>query len=242
MIACDCCIRGDAMSFDLAVWFEEASRLTLRSALEKYERLCDGDDADIVPSERVAAFHRAVTAVYPEITSTRDVDLDACPWQSAMDLSPGHVIMAITWSRADEVGSVVRALASEHGLVCFDPQAGVVHAPRAGSSRRLLWQCCDGTALIRMDVESVVHELDRLSTRNWFAILDESDDRYVQVGCGRRADVPDGQFAVEYRDGSPERHFRHETASLDIVKDVFRGFAADSCGWFDRLTWERTPF
>jgi hypothetical protein len=51
--------------------------------------------------------------------------------------------------------------------------------------------------------------------------------------------VSDGQFAVEYRDGGPERHFRHVTASLGVVKSVFLGFAGSDDGWYDRLTWQR---
>lgn len=230
---------GDTVSFDLAVWFEAASSLTPEAAEEKYARLCDEDLAGVVPSDRVSAFYRALTATYPEIDTVPDEDIDAGPWTAALDVSPGHVIMSITWSRAEEVGSAVRKLAREHGLVCFDPQDRVVHAPGAESPRRLHWQCCDGTAVIRPDVASIEHELDRLSERNWYAVLEDDDERYVQVGLGRNAGVSDGQFAVEYRDGGPERHFRHVTTSLDVVKSVFLGFAGNDDGWRDRLVWQR---
>lgn len=227
------------MSFDLAVWFETASSLAPAAAQEKYLRLCGEDLAGIVPSERVSAFYKALTATYPEIYTMPDEEIDACPWTAAMDMSPGHVIMPIAWSRAEEISSAVRTLAREHGLVCFDPQAGVVHAPGAESPRRLHWQCCDGTALVRPDVASIEHELDRLSERNWYAVLEDEDERYVQVGLGGRAGVPDGQFAVEYRDGAPERHFRHVTASLGIVKTAFLGFTRNDNTWRDQLTWQR---
>jgi hypothetical protein len=214
--------------------------LTPEAAEEKYARLCREDLAGVVPSERVSAFCGALTARYPEIDTLRDEHVDACPWTAAMDVSPGHVIMPIAWSQAEEIGSTVRTLAREHGLVCFDPQARVVHAPGAESPRRLHWQSCDGTALIRPDAAKIRHELDRLSELNWYAILEDGDDRYVQVGLGRNAGVSDGRFAVEYRDGTPERHFRHVTDSLGIVKSVFVGFTGyDGDGWHDRLTWQR---
>jgi hypothetical protein len=99
------------VSFDLAVWFEAASSLAPEAAGEKYGRLCGEDLAGVVPSERVSAFYGALTATYPEIDTVRDEDIDACPWIAAMDVSPGHVIMPIAWSRAEEIGSAVRTLA-----------------------------------------------------------------------------------------------------------------------------------
>ncbi|WP_328603411.1 hypothetical protein OG943_25355 [Amycolatopsis sp. NBC_00345] len=230
------------MSFDLAVWFEATLSLTPEAAEKKYIRLCDEDLADVVPSERVSAFYGALTAMHPEIGTVPDEDLDACPWTAPMDVSPGHVIMPITGARAEEIGSAVRTLARQHGLVCFDPQAGVVHTPDAGSPRQLHWQCCDGTTLARPEVASIERELDRLSERNWYAVLEDEDARYVQVGLGRNAGVSGGGFAVEYRDGTPDRHFRHMTASLDIVKSVFLGFTGNDNDWYDRLAWQRVQF
>jgi hypothetical protein len=121
------------MSFDLAVWFEADSSLAPEAAEEKYARLCEEDFAGLIPSEHVSAFYRALTAKYPELIAVPDEDLEACPWTAGLEVSPGHVIMPIAWPRAGEVGSVVRALAREHGLVCFDPQARAVHAPGTDS-------------------------------------------------------------------------------------------------------------
>ncbi|SEP48896.1 hypothetical protein [Amycolatopsis saalfeldensis] len=120
----------DTMSFDLAVWFEPDSSPAPEAAEEKYARLCEEDFTGLVPSEHVAAFYQALTAKYPELTALAPEDFETCPWNGGLEVSPGHVLMPIAWPRAEEVGSVVRALAREHGLVCFDPQARAVHAAK----------------------------------------------------------------------------------------------------------------
>ena len=57
--------------------------------------------------------------------------LDECPWSIAFDLSEGHVLMPMVWSKADETSKIIVDLAKKHGLVCFDPQSTqIITAPR----------------------------------------------------------------------------------------------------------------
>ena len=55
--------------------------------------------------------------------------LGSCPWACSLDITGDHVIMAIQPGQCERVVPQVLALAAQHGLVCFDPQAGKVHLP-----------------------------------------------------------------------------------------------------------------
>jgi len=79
-----------------------------------------------------------LTAKHPEIDTVPDDridDHDYCPWSCALDRSPGHVIMACVWSKAEYVDGFVRAMARKHGLAVFDPQAGTISYPEASGEK-----------------------------------------------------------------------------------------------------------
>jgi hypothetical protein len=56
-------------------------------------------------------------------------ELDACPWACGLDVGGGHVLMAIRPEMSEKVVPLVRVLAAQYELICFDPQAGKVHLP-----------------------------------------------------------------------------------------------------------------
>jgi hypothetical protein len=63
---------------------------------------------------------------------------------------------------------------------------------------------------------------------------------FVQVGIGQQAGgVPSGQFALEYREGGSDRHYRTLVASLDDVVTVFEGFAAGDQVWKNAFAWNQ---
>jgi hypothetical protein len=47
-----------------------------------------------------------------------------------------------------------------------------------------------------------------------------------------------GKFAVEYRHGGPDRHFRCVVDTIDDVVRVFVAFASGSDHWKTLLLWE----
>jgi hypothetical protein len=88
--------------------------------------------------------------------------------------------------------------------------------------------------------EDITGMLRRLSERNWYAILEKEPDSgwYVQVGTGPGAgSLPAGKFAVEHRDGSPDRHFRCIVDDIADVIQVFSGFASGQDAWKTALPW-----
>lgn len=82
--------------------------------------------------------------------------------------------------------------------------------------------------------------LDRLGPGNQYLIVDRLDapDRqhYMQV---YRED--DGTFAIEYRDGAPDRHFETVTGDLREVRDALAGWASGATGWRKTLNWRPWP-
>ncbi|MDX3772338.1 MULTISPECIES: hypothetical protein [unclassified Streptomyces] len=221
------------MSFDLAVWFEQ-TRPSRVEAVQKHRRMCEGGSGVAVGHLAVAMFHGALVAEFPEVPHP------VSPWSAGLDVSEESVLMPMAWGRVAEVAPRVVELAGEHGLVCFDPQAGVVHVPpglRGPDALQL--QSCVGLQVEDPDPETVERAVRRLSAENWFVILEGSPDRYVQVGTGSRAGVASGGFGVEHRDGSPDRHYRCVLRDLDQVVAVFADFARGTSAWSVEAKWEK---
>ncbi|MER7807238.1 hypothetical protein [Streptomyces sp900116325] len=231
--------RG-VMSFDLAVWFER-TRLSRAEAVQKHLRMCEGSSGAAVGHPAVAGFYQSLIEEFPELPEQAGAVPDpASPWSAGLDVSEERVLMPMGWGRVAAVAPRVVALAGEHGLVCFDPQAGVVHVPpglRGTEASRL--QSCVGLPVEDPDPETVERAVRRLSAENWFVILEGSLDRYVQVGTGSSAGVAAGGFAVEHRDGSPDRHYRCVLRDLDQVVAVFADFAHGAGAWSVEAEWEK---
>ncbi|MER8199356.1 hypothetical protein ABTY00_36175 [Streptomyces microflavus] len=225
------------MSFDLGVWFQEV-RPSGAAALETHQRLCAGEPAAVRHNAAVTGFHAALVAEFPEAEPATD---ESSPWSAGLDVGDGYVLIAMQWSRAAEVAPRVVELAGQSGLICFDPQDGVVHAPPALRSMDALeLQSCVGLLVRDPDLESVERAVRRLSAENWFVILEASSGRYIQVGTGARAGVAPGDFAVEFRDGSHERHYRCVLSDREQVVSVFVNFTRDPSVRPGRVVWEKT--
>lgn len=131
------------MSYDLGVWYPH-ERLSDGEAGRLYVGLCEGKVQNPKPHPAVDASYQELTAKHPEMDTVPDDkvdDVDYCPWSSALDRSPGHVIMGCVWARAEYVDRFVRELARKHGLAVFDPQQGTISYPRAsgGASAKKHW-------------------------------------------------------------------------------------------------------
>jgi hypothetical protein len=231
------------VSFDLAVWFE-TERIPTSDAAGKYERLCAGDlaGAGVVANEAVSAFHQALITQFPELSAAGDdwQQATVSPWTASLDVSPAHVIMPMSWSRSGEIAPEVVALAGTHGLVCFDPQAEVLHLPPALSGTAgLSLRSCAGLKVEDPDLDVIEHAVHGLSAENWFLILEKGRGRYLQVGQGPNAGLTTSGFAVEHRDGSPDRHYRCVLSDKDQVAMVFADFASGRTVWSVDAQWAK---
>lgn len=216
------------MSFDLGVW-SAGVRPSRAEAVNTYVRLCEGDAQAVRPAPEVAAFHAALVAEFPEPVAGSDAAVDeSAPWSAGLDVGPGHVVMPMAWGRAADVAPRVLELAARHELVCFDPQAGVVHLPpalRSPGAPEL--RSCVGLPVADPDPETVRRAIAGLSSDNWFVLLEEAPGRFLQVGIGESAGAGAGGYAVEFRDGSPEEHYRVVVSDRDQVTSLFAAFHRD---------------
>lgn len=226
------------MSFDLYAWGSPQP-----ATAEQAERICRelaaGNTISVSADARVQGFAQELLGRFPPLESLADEELEASPWSMTPEISASHVIMTISWSRAQEAAEFVLALAARQGLVCFDPQASVVHNP-PGQAGGLRLEFCDGSVVDHPDPAVLGPLLQALSPRNWYAILESGSGWFVQVGIGPNAgNVPPGKFALEHREGTPERHRRTLAASLDEVVAAFEGFASGDPAWKDSFSWSR---
>ncbi|MET7426002.1 hypothetical protein [Dactylosporangium sp. NPDC005555] len=109
------------MSFDLAVWYQ-VGPLTGDEAYAIYDRLTDGIVGVVEPSPAIAAFLEDLLEVFPD----DDDDDDSSPWASGIYSTDECVLLAISWSRAEEVARVVERLAAKNALTVYDPQSHLV--------------------------------------------------------------------------------------------------------------------
>ena len=122
--------------FFLGVWNCDTA-VSDGEAARQYVSLSEGRDTTAGFNDEVYAFYSQLIRCYPEIDMVPENELDTCPWACDIDSSGTHVIMAIRPNQSAQVFAVVMALAEQHGLLCFDPQAGKVYLPsRFGSQAR----------------------------------------------------------------------------------------------------------
>ncbi|MCW2915403.1 MAG: hypothetical protein JWN52_3471 [Actinomycetia bacterium] len=226
------------MSFDLYVWGSPQT-----ATAEQAERICHElaaeNTSSVSADARVQGFAQELLRRFPALESLTDAELEASPWSMTPEISASHVIMTISWSRAQELAEFVLALAARRGLVCFDPQASVVHNPPGQAlAGGLRLEFCDGGVVDRPEPAALGVLLQALSPRNWYVCLESRPGWFVQVGIGPNAgNVPAGKFALEHREGTPERHHRALVASRDEVVAAFEGFASGNPVWKDSFSW-----
>ena len=117
------------MSFDLAVW-EGVTPRTDVDALVTFESLyakhAEGGRSE-EPSAAIRSFIAAITATYPDLMDLSDDEIDDGVWSDGPlinNASGPFFYFGIVWSRAGTVAPIVARIATEHRLICFDPQAG----------------------------------------------------------------------------------------------------------------------
>ncbi|WP_076473676.1 hypothetical protein [Micromonospora avicenniae] len=116
------------MSYDLAVWegdrpADNATALTTFKAL--YERYIA--EGQIPPTPRIRAYVEALLERWIDLTE--DDDEEQSPWSTGplINEASGPVIyFPMVYSRCQEVSAGAARIAAEHGLVCFDPQLGLL--------------------------------------------------------------------------------------------------------------------
>lgn len=115
------------MSYNLAIWEGDLPE-NHEAAAEVFETLMDRwQEGDLSPpSSRIAAYVDALLQRWPDITTDRG---EESPWSDGplINNASGPILyFGMIWSMAEEAATYAAELADAHGLVCYDPEAGVL--------------------------------------------------------------------------------------------------------------------
>lgn len=222
------------MSFDLGVWRPTGQQVTVAEASRFYSELCSRPFQTFIPGPEMSAFVDAVVEHYRTASGTSGL-----PWAAEPDVSDDCAVMPIQSVLADAVFPIIRELARERDLVCFDPQGSRVYQPAAvGTARAGTLALADGRSIDGPDRKLVEECVRGLSEKDWFVTFKRRPNFYIQVGCGDRAGAPRGRYVIEYRDGSPDKHWRAFSSDLDELVPAFLEYHQGGMQWIGGFSWK----
>ncbi|WP_433253072.1 hypothetical protein ACQPYK_08980 [Streptosporangium sp. CA-135522] len=201
------------MNVELAVW-HESEPITKERAENVFQALRRGEPDAAVPHPGVAAFAERL----PE----------------AEQASPAHATVAVEPERADEVSGEAFALARACGLVCYDPQRGLVHnlAP-LGVYSGMQMHTGDGMIVVDPDLRLVTDALTTMSPQNPFTALVVFGEHFIQTSPEMTG------YELEYKDSVQDLMFRTHVPDLETVQDAFTEYATGGRAFLERHAWSR---
>ncbi|MEU8384557.1 hypothetical protein [Streptosporangium sp. NPDC048865] len=236
------------MSFELAVWYEPKP-ITREHAGNVFQSLRHGEPhrAEPPPGDRTTPLgdpEAGDPEALPHGAASRPgepKDAEPHPGVTAFAgrmpgagwLSPDHVLVSVDLERADEVSAEVFALAAECGLVCYDPQRGLVHnlSPR-GVYPTMEMRTGDGMIVVGPDLQLISDALATMSPQNPFTALVVFGEHFVQSS-------PEiSGYELEYKDSVRNRMFRTHVPDLGAVQDAFTEYATGERAFLDRHDWK----
>ncbi|MEU8015903.1 hypothetical protein AB0B74_08020 [Micromonospora parva] len=225
------------MSFDLYVWHEEQP-VTAAEARAKLERWGDGAQEVFAAHPAVGRFYDALLDRFPPLESLGEDDIDRLGvWSMTPERSDAIVAVSCVWSRADDVGTAVLTLAAEHGLICYEPGYHVVNPNAPGHAALFTLSSESLPTMPDPDAPRLEWTIGQLGTNNSYVILERADGWFVQVGYGDAAGVSAGTYALEYQEGSIDRHFRCQTTDREAALRLLQEFRVGNDGWKRRHLW-----
>lgn len=132
----------------------------------------------------------------------------------------------------------VLTLAAEYGLVCYEPGYHIVNPNAPGYRPAFTLSSESLPTMPDPDARRVEWITGRLGADNRYVILERADGWFVQVGYGDVAGVPPGTYALEYREGSVDQHFRCQTAEREAGTRLLQDFLAGDEVWKRRHQWQ----
>jgi hypothetical protein len=206
------------VSYDLAVWYEPTP-ITPEAADAKLKTFVENeDDSSFEPSDKVQQ-------CYDELLRKFPFDGYAAVWIGTPPRSDDRVVdVYIPWSQADRVAETVRELARQHGLICYDPQAGVVNPNVPGYAPAFELITETHPRVPDPNAERVERAVSKLSNDNYFAIVERADGWYAQVGYGVSVGVKPGTYATD-------EHYRTETTDRVAATRFLQEFLAGEEAW-----------
>ncbi len=144
------------------------------------------------------------------------------------ELFPGERIEDITPEHVDEVSNAVFALAKQYGLVCYDPQRGLVHnLEPLGVYAGIQLHTGDGMILTDPDLRLIADVLGTISPQNPFVALVSFGNHFMQVSPG---------YELEFKEGGRIR--AAIVPELAEVRRAFLEYATGDRSFLQRHTWQ----
>jgi hypothetical protein len=218
----------DTVQVELAFWYEYAP-LTAERAAARLAAITAGDDSDTPRA------HPGVSAL--------GRDLAGVPGVGEVTATATSVLASVDPAQLDAVRPAVLALADRHGLICFEPPAAV-HLPallRPAPPPRpdVRLECSDGEEIDFPADSDIDDAVARMGDELWFVILHRDRQNFMQVATGPQAGkLAAGRYALEFQDGSPDRHYRSEVGDLAAVSSALLDYAHQRDGWQRRHAWQ----
>ncbi|MEU7650793.1 hypothetical protein AB0C42_15560 [Micromonospora taraxaci] len=128
-------------------------------------------------------------------------------------------------------------LAAEHGLVGYEPGYHVVNPNAPGHAAPFTLSSESLPTMPDPDAHRLKWIIGQVGENNRYVILERADGWFVQVGYGDAAGVPAGTYALEYQEGSINRHFRCQTTDREAALQLLQEFRAGSDRWKRRHLW-----
>lgn len=224
------------MSFDLGFWWEEQS-ISPAEAARKYGAMVEGDAGIADEHPALETFYAELTSRFPDLT---EENFEFSPWASPLYRTGECVIVSISYPQQSETSEYLLGLASRSGVTCYDPQSGKVYIPKGGSLATL--ELADGSVIDGPSQGDVIQALGELSPEDWYAILETRPGWFIQVGFGVAAGVPAGSYALEFKEGVEDKHFRAVVGELPRVIDAFQKFLSGDSSWRAGFQFSRVSY
>lgn len=225
------------MSFNLFLWRDDRP-ITADEARAKLQRWDGGAEGVFPTHPAVGRFYDALLAQFPPLESFSDTDIDRLGvWSVTPERSEAIVVVSCVWSRADEVNAAVQTLATQHGLVCYEPGEHLLN-PNAPGYRATYTLSAERLPTVDdPDERRLEWVAGRLGLDNTYAILERADGWFVQIGYGQAVGVPAGSYALEYQEGALDQHYRSCTTDRQEVVKLLQEFRAGEDTWKRRHVW-----
>jgi hypothetical protein len=213
---------------ELAFWYEYAP-ITAERAAARLAAITAGDDTD-------------APRAHPGVDALRR-DLAGVPGVGEPAGAGVYVLASVDPGQLHAVRPALLALADRHGLICYEPPA-VVHLPallRPAPPPRpdVRLECSDGEEIDFPADSDIDDAVARMGDELWFVILHRDRQNFMQVATGPQAGkMSSGRYALEFQDGSPDRHYRSEVDDLAAVAAALLDYAHQRDGWQRRHSWQ----
>jgi hypothetical protein len=198
-------------------------------------------DDDFDADETVATFYSALLAMFPALEDSAD---DEGVWTMTPKWSDRVVRLRIAEARERDVVPVVRELAKEFGLVCYDPDSHALWPNVPGYEPSVTLWSPAGLRVPDPDprrVEWAVKHLTHPYAGHDTLVVDAHGGPWTQACYGEHGADGAKTFAIERGHASANGSYWAVTDDESIAVGLMLSPLTGETSWLDGLEWQLTP-